>query len=67
MDNERYREFYKEYEGRDRISSVKLKDEFNTTLFFVTPKYVVKSRCLKGVSNKGSTYCVILTKAPLSS
>jgi len=40
MDNENYRNFYKYYEGKDRMTSIKLKDEHNSIVFVVTPRYI---------------------------
>jgi len=63
-DSNVYREFYKEYEMKERIAMFKLNGESGSKLFLVTPKFhnIAKQRREIRFGNKNSTYAIVLTK-----
>lgn len=61
-DEQEYRTFYKDYEGRKRIAMFSLSQ--NTKLFLVPPKFhsAAKSTGYISLPDKNSTYAIVLTK-----
>eukprot|EP00536_Pseudo-nitzschia_multiseries_P009367 jgi/Psemu1/297229/fgenesh1_pm.260_\ len=59
-----YREFYKEYETKERIAMFKLYGESGSKMFLVTPKFhqIAKQSREIRFGNKNSTYAIVLTK-----
>jgi hypothetical protein len=59
-----YRNFYKEFESKERIAMFKLNGDSGSKLFLVTPKFhsQVKRSGAVTLAHRTSTYAIVLTK-----